>query len=243
MSAFGKHLKIQFKLDFRNKGTLLVFYIIPLAFYAVMGAVFSSIMPQMKQTLGAAMIIFAVTMGAVLGIPPSLVQMRESGTLRAYRVSGVPGYAVLLAASASAFLHLCIVSLVIYLTAPILFGAGTANALGAYLATLIPLILANIALGNMIGVLSKSQSMATILSQAVFLPSLLLSGIMFPADMLPDAFQTLGQLFPASHAMRSFTVAFGTGPFPAEAVALIVGIGLIGAAVALWRFRRISAAV
>ena len=91
MKAFITHLGIQLRLDFRNKGTLLVYYIIPLVFYLVMGAVFSSIMPDNKETLGAAMSIFGITMGAVLGLPPALVEMRQSGTLRAYRVNGVPG--------------------------------------------------------------------------------------------------------------------------------------------------------
>ena len=69
MKAFLNHLRIQFRMDLREKGILLVFYITPLLFYAVMGAVFSSINPATRQTLAASMAIFAVTMGAVLGIP------------------------------------------------------------------------------------------------------------------------------------------------------------------------------
>ena len=240
MKAFINHLGIQLKLDFRNKGTLLVYYIIPLVFYVVMGAVFSSIMPDAKETLGAAMSIFGITMGAVLGLPPTLVEMRESGTLRAYRVNGVPGWAVLLAKSLSACINLIAVAAIIALTAPLLFGAGVPGHLGAYCLTVFLLVFASIALGNLIGVLSKTQSATTILSQAVFLPSLLLSGIMFPAAMLPDALQWAGKIFPASHAMGSLsTWAFGSGPFPA-ANGIILGIGVAGGAIALWRFKRIS---
>lgn len=240
MKAFINHLGIQLRLDFRNRGTLLVYYIIPLVFYIVMGAVFSSIMPDAKETLGAAMSIFGITMGAVLGLPPTLVEMRESGTLRAYRVNGVPGWAVLLAKSVSACINLIVVSLIIALTAPLLFGAGVPGHIGAYCLTVFLLILASVALGNLIGVLAKTQSATTVLSQAVFLPSLLLSGIMFPAAMLPDPLRWLGKIFPASHAMLSLSDwAFGSGPFPA-ANGIILGIGLIGALIALLRFRGIS---
>ena len=241
MKAFITHLGIQLRLDFRNRGTLLVYYIIPLVFYIVMGAVFSSIMPDTKETLGAAMSIFGITMGAVLGLPPTLVEMRQSGTLRAYRVSGVPGWAVLLAKSLSACLNLIAVSAIIAVTAPLLFGAGVPGHIGAYCVTVFLLVVASIAVGILIGVLAKNQSSATILSQAVFLPSLLLSGIMFPASMLPDPLEWLGKVFPASHAMGSLSSwAFGPGPFPAAANGVILGIGIVGAAIALWRFKRIS---
>mgnify|MGYP000365609631 FL=1 len=241
MKAFITHLGIQLRLDFRNRGTLLVYYIIPLVFYVVMGAVFSSILPDAKQTLGAAMTIFGITMGAVLGLPPALVEMRESGTLRAYRVNGVPGWAVLSAKALSACLNLIAISAIIALSAPLLFGAGFPGHIGAYCVTVFLLVLASIAIGLLIGSVAKNQSTTTILSQAVFLPSLLLSGIMFPASLLPEPLQWAGRIFPASHAMQSFSAwAFGPGPFPAAATGVILGIGVLGAAVALWRFRRIS---
>ena len=241
MKAFINHLGIQLKLDFRNKGTLLVYYIIPLVFYLVMGTVFSSIMPDTKETLGAAMSIFGIPMGAVLGLPPALVEMRESGTLRAYRVNGVPGWAVLLTKSLSACLNLIAISAIIALSAPLLFGAGVPGHIGAYCLTVFLLVFASIAIGSLIGVVAKNQSSTTILSQAVFLPSLLLSGIMFPAEMLPDPLLWVGRVLPASHAMRSLTAwAFGPEAFPAGANGIILGIGLIGALIALWRFSRVS---
>ena len=42
-------------------------------------------------------------------------------------------------------------------------------------------------------------------SQLVFLPSIMLSGIMFPTSILPKAFDTIGKIFPATHAMKIMT--------------------------------------
>ena len=42
-------------------------------------------------------------------------------------------------------------------------------------------------------------------SQLIFLPSLMLSGIMFPTSILPKAFDTVGKIFPATHAMKIMT--------------------------------------
>ena len=37
MKAFVAYLGIQFRMDFRNKGTLLTYYFTPLVFFFVMG--------------------------------------------------------------------------------------------------------------------------------------------------------------------------------------------------------------
>ncbi|MDA8441459.1 MAG: ABC transporter permease [Peptococcaceae bacterium] len=205
MKAFLRHLWIQFKMDLRERSTLMIYYLVPLVFYIVMGAVFASINPLMKQTLTATMAIFAVTMGAVLGIPIPIVKMRESGVLRAYRVSGIPGGAVLLIQAVSAFLHLLVVAILILATAPLLFGASYPQSFVAYFSTLGILLFASIALGLLIGALARSQSVATMLSQAIFLPTIMLGGIMFPASMLPKTLMLLGRLLPATYVMQSFS--------------------------------------
>ena len=86
IKAFPIHLWIQFKMDIRERGTLLTYYLLPLIFYFIVGSVFVSINPGSKQTLVFSMTIFAVTMGAVIGMPVPVVRMRESEVLRAYRV-------------------------------------------------------------------------------------------------------------------------------------------------------------
>jgi len=96
------------------------------------------------------MVIFAVTMGAVLGIPIPIVKMRESGVLRAYRVYGIPGWAVLFVQSVSAFLHFLVVSIVIFVTAPLFFGASYPQSLPAYFLSLFILLFASIMLGLLI---------------------------------------------------------------------------------------------
>jgi len=64
------------------------------------------------------MTIFAVTMGAVLGMPAPIVRMRESGVLRGLKVSGVPSWSIFLMQAVSTGKHLTFVALVIFITAP-----------------------------------------------------------------------------------------------------------------------------
>lgn len=239
MKAFLVELGIQFRIDFREKGVLLTFYIVPLLFYLVMGYVFAAINPEAKATLAASMAIFASTMGAILGIPGPIVKMRESGVLRAYRVSGIPGWSVLLVQGISSFLHLLIVASIILITAPLFFGAQIPVNLFGYALVLAVLLLTNISLGLLIGTISKSQSAATMLGQIIFLPSLMLGGIMFPASMLPEPLRLVGKAFPATNAMQSFTqLAYGmdgnSDPYQAIGIILLIGSAAIG--ITAWKF-------
>ncbi|HEX2945371.1 MAG TPA: ABC transporter permease [Clostridia bacterium] len=243
--AFPRHLLLQFKMDIRERGTLLTYYLLPLVFYFIVGSVFVSINPASKQTLAFSMAIFAVTMGAVLGMPVPIVKMREAEVLRAYRVCGIPGFATLLVHAVSAFLHLLIVSVIILTTAPIVFGAGIPDSYAACFAVLVIVLFCNIAIGLLIGVTAKNQSTATLLAQAVFLPTVMLGGIMFPATMLPGALRTAGYIIPSTHAVRSFSgLAFGMNMESGAVLSLLIlaGIGAAAAIVAALRFKAVSRA-
>jgi ABC-2 type transport system permease protein len=205
MKILLEHLVIQFKIDFRDKGNLMTYYLVPLVFYLVMGAVFSSINPETKDTLSASMTIFAVTMGAVLGMPAPIVRMRESGVLRGLKVSGVPSWSVFLMQAVSTGIHLTLVALIIFFTAPPLFDAVWPQNSLAYLVTLAVLIFASLGIGLLIGVLARSQAMAMMLSQAIFLPTMMLSGIMFPSGLLPQPLRLAGYLFPGTYVMQAFS--------------------------------------
>ncbi len=51
----------------------------------------------------------------------------------------------------------------------------------------------------------SANSRATVLwSQLIFLPSMLIGGLMVPISMLPPAVQPLTALLPSSHAMQAF---------------------------------------
>ena len=63
-------------------------------------------------------------------------------------------------------------------------------------------IAANLTLGLVFSSLSKSQFQATQMSFFFFLPSVLLSGFMFPFDAMPEPAQWLGEILPLTHFIR-----------------------------------------
>ncbi|AGK96345.1 ABC transporter permease [Clostridium pasteurianum] len=205
MSAFLYGVVLQWKLDFRNKGVLLTYYVVPLVFFVFMGGIFSSINPTAKDTLIQSMTVFGVTMGAILGAPTPLVELYGSEIKKAYKVGGMPLWVALINNFISAFVHLFIISIVIFFIAPLAFDAKIPVNLALYLLSLTIFIIVCLAVGTVLGLLIKSTSKLTMVSQFIFLPSIMLSGIMFPVNMLPKVLETVGMIFPARWGFKLMT--------------------------------------
>ena len=202
MNCFLYSLVLQWKLDIRSKSLLVTFYIVPLVFFLIMGGIFTSVIPEMGSTLIQSMIVMSVSMGAFLGLPPSLVEIYGSDIKKIYNANGVPIYLGLLTMVLSAFVHLMMTSIVILLLAPILFKASLPTQLPIFLLSLTIYIIVSLSIGSILGLTLKNQAKLTMLAQLVFLPSIMLSGIMFPISLLPDFLQVIGHVFPAYWGYR-----------------------------------------
>ena len=163
-----------------------------------MGGIFTSIMPEMRSTLIQSMIVMSVSMGAFIGLPPSLIETYGSDIKKVYKANGVPIYLGLVTMFLSAFVHLMITCIVIVLLAPILFEATLPTQLPFFFLALAIYIIVSLSIGSVLGLTIKNQAKLTMIAQLVFLPSIMLSGIMFPIDLLPDFLETIGCIFPAS---------------------------------------------
>ena len=202
MNCFLYSLVLQWKLDIRSKSLLVTFYIVPLIFFLIMGGIFTSVIPEMGSTLIQSMIVMSVSMGAFLGLPPSLVEIYGSDIKKIYNANGVPIYLGLVTILLSAFVHLMMTCIVILLLAPILFKASLPTQLPIFLLSLTIYIIVSLSIGCILGLTLKNQAKLTMLTQLVFLPSIMLSGIMFPISLLPDFLQVIGHLFPAYWGYR-----------------------------------------
>ncbi len=202
MNCFLYSLALQWKLDIRSKSLLVTFYIVPLIFFLIMGGIFTSVMPGMRTTLIQSMIVMSVSMGAFLGLPPSLVEIYGSDIKKIYNANGVPIYLGLLTMVFSAFVHLMMTCIVILLLAPILFKASLPTQLPIFLLSLTIYIIVSLSIGSILGLTLKNQAKLTMIAQLVFLPSIMLSGIMFPISLLPDFLQVIGHVFPAYWGYR-----------------------------------------
>ncbi len=198
MKAIIYHTIIQFKLDFRNKDVIVVFYLVPIMFFLFMGNIFTLILADADKYLIQSMTIFSVSMGAMIGMPHPLLEVFSTDVKKAFKVGGIPYFIVVLSNFISAFIHLMIMSIIIYIVAPILFNAQIPSNILRHFMLLAICIVGSLCIGMLLGLFTKSVSKLTMYSQILFLPSIMLSGIMFPNEILPDALQKIGLLFPAT---------------------------------------------
>ena len=198
MGAFLYGIGLQFKMDIRSRSLLVTCYLVPLLFFVVMGGIFTSIMPGSEKTLIQSMTVMGVSMGALIGVPPSLAEIYGTDVRKMYQANGAPLWYGLITLTVSAFIHLLIMSGIILAAAPVMFHAEVPSGLLLYFVKLSLFIIASLGIAGVLGMLEKNQAKLTMLCQAAFLPSILLSGIMFPSNLLPGILEKLGKLFPAA---------------------------------------------
>ena len=202
MNGFLYSLTLQWKLDIRSKSLLVTYYIVPLIFFLLMGGIFTSVMPEMSSTLIQSMIVMSVSMGAFLGLPASLIETYGSDIKKIYKANGVPIHLGLVTMVLSAFVHLTMTCMVILLLAPILFNASLPSQLPLFFLALAIYIFVSLSIGSILGLTVKNQAKLTMIAQLIFLPSIMLSGIMFPITLLPVFLQVIGQVFPSYWGYR-----------------------------------------
>ena len=144
----------------------------------------------------------SVSMGAFVGLPPSLIETYGSDIKKIYKANGVPVCLGLVTMFISVFIHLMITCIVIVLLASILFEAALPTQLPFFFLALAMYMIVSLSIGSVLGLTVKNQAKLTMIAQLVFLPSIMLSGIMFPLDFLPDFLKTIGRIFPASWGYR-----------------------------------------
>ncbi len=239
MTAFANHFSFEFKTGLRSPALLLMNYLFPLAFYAMMGLVMTQINPGFKAALVPAMATFATMVGTVLGLPGPLVEARESGVFRSFKINGVPALSILAIPALTSIFHALIVAAVVAATGPVLFG-GTAPTNWLAFALIVVLSAFTFgALGMLIGVVSTSSRSTVLFSQAIFLPSMLLGGMMVPLDLLPEGARRVAALLPTTHVMQALRgLAYGETTIisPALAVAVLAAGCLLAFGLSVYLF-------
>ena len=233
------HFRYEFRTGLRDATLLLMNYLFQLGFYAMMGLVMIQINPGFKEAIIPAMVVLAAMASALLGLPGPLVESREAGIYRSYRVNGVPAVTVLLMPALTTAFHVLIVSAIIAATAgPLFGGAVPVDWLSFALVTLLT-VLSFAGLGCLIGVVARDSRAVVLLSQAIFLPSTLLGGMMMPLEILPATVRPISLLLPAAHAMQAYEgFAYGLETVSAphlSALALGAG-GVLALGLAIYLF-------
>ncbi len=239
MTAFTNHFLFEFKTGLRNPSAMMVNYLLPLGFYAAMGFVMVEINPTFTELLIPSMIVFAHMSSEILGLPNPLVEAREAGIYRSYKINGIPAISILSTPSISTAIHGLIVSAIVAVTAVPLFDAAKpVNWLALVLVTLL-VAFTFTTLGMLIGVISSSSRAVVLWSQLIYLPSILLGGLMIPIELMPETVQKLSGLLPSTYSMQAFfALAFNqeTAIDPLVSVLVLLASGILAFVLSIYLF-------
>ncbi|HPD93932.1 MAG TPA: ABC transporter permease, partial [Pararhodobacter sp.] len=122
-----------------------------------------------------------------------------------------------------------------------MFGIPFVGSLALILGGVLLFVLALVILGYLISTVSRTQMQAMQITFFFFLPSLMLSGFMFPYRGMPGWAQTLGEIFPLTHFLRlirSVMLKGADAATVADSLAVLTLFVLVFSLVALLRFRR-----
>lgn len=131
--------------------------------------------------------------------------------------------------------------IVVLSTAKLLFDVPFVGSIALLLAAVLIFVLALVLLGYFISTVARTQMQALQLTFFSFLPSIMLSGFMFPFRGMPLWAQWIGEFFPLTHFLRVIRAVMLKGANTHEVTTEIVVLCLFVLAyggVALARFRR-----
>ena len=143
-----------------------------------------------------------LTMTMVMITALAITRERERGTMENLLSMPTRPFEVLLGKIIPYILVGYIQVGLILLAAKILFHVPMVGSLGILLAVAFVFITANLAMGITFSTLAQNQLQAVQMSFFFFLPSLLLSGFMFPFRGMPSWAQHLGEVLPLTHFLR-----------------------------------------
>jgi ABC-2 type transport system permease protein len=160
--------------------------------------------PQRRSAInivpGLVGVILTMTMVLFTGV--AIVRERERGNMELLIATPI-SRSELMVGKVAPYVFIGLVQTTVVLAlGTLLFGVPVAGSLLDVYAAAMLLIVANLSLGLLISTRAQSQFQAMQMTFFVFLPSILLSGFMFPFAGMPQAAQWLAEVLPLTHFLR-----------------------------------------
>ncbi len=143
-----------------------------------------------------------LTMTMIMMTSIAMTRERERGTMENLLATPVRPLEVMLGKIVPYILVGYVQVIVILTAAKFLFQVPMVGSLVLLSTVLILFIATNLAIGFTFSTLARSQMQAMQMTMFFFLPSMLLSGFMFPFRGMPGWAQVLGEVFPLTHFLR-----------------------------------------
>jgi len=225
-SPLWELVKVEGKLALREPTGIIFGIGLPVFLLIVFGSVpvFRNTVPGTSLTTLEIYIpilmITALIMIALFGLPLPLARDREIGWLR--RISTTPvSPTMLLAAQLTVNLILTVIAYVILIAGSVfIFGVNEPFEIPGFVISILLVTIAMMSLGVLIAAVASSQGIAAGIAQGLLYPLLFFAGIYIPPQFLPSYLQTISSFTPVGAAVKALGESM-QGAFP-SAISLLV---------------------
>jgi ABC transporter DrrB family efflux protein len=171
----------------------------------------------------------------------SIVREREQGTLEQLMVTPVRPFGLMLGKLVPYGLIGIVETVTVLTVMRLVFDVPINGSLLLLLALSVLFLFTALAIGLLISTKAQSQIQALQFAWLIMLPSVLLSGFMFPRDSMPSVMRFIGYLVPATHFMeiiRGIVLRGATLVDLLPEVVTLVIMGLVLLVLSAFRFRK-----
>ncbi len=230
MSRFGRQLRAEQLLYWRNRGAAFFTFLLPLILLGLLGVI------GRDQTVDGrpyadyfvpGMLGVAVVMTTFAGLAITLTIRRERGILKRVRGTPLPPVEYLAALVVSTALVLALEALVVLAVGSLLLGVDVPGAWWQIVALVLLGASCFAGLGIAVTRLVPSAEGSSAVVNAIYLPVLIVSGSFYPVDELPAALRLVAEALPLSHLLAALQDVFVDGGVRRSHLA---GLGVL----ALW---------
>ncbi|GAB4293686.1 MAG: ABC transporter permease [Ignavibacteriaceae bacterium] len=161
--------------------------------------------PELKTSkfLVPGLIAMILIVTAVISVALSLVKEKERGTIEQINVSPLSSLELILGKSLPFVLLALLNAGIILIASYFLFGSEVKGSLLLLFLTTLIFLIASTSLGIFISVVSDSQQVAFTLATFIsLLPSLILSGFIFPIESMPEIIQIITNVTPVKFFLK-----------------------------------------
>ncbi|MDE2839548.1 MAG: ABC transporter permease [Chloroflexota bacterium] len=216
-TALRRLIVTELLLALREPGAMFMALILPLAVFLALGFSVGVIeipverdtgvveMFHVRDVLLAGNIAWVAAVFGIIALPQTLVEFRQHGIFRRYRVTPMPSYMLIIAplavGAAVIVVSLALMLVVGWLVLNIRFGGSAAMVALAIFVS----YLAFAALGTAVTARIRNTRTGLGLGLVLFAPMLVLSGAFGPRQAFPTALQLVGDWLPLTHAYDLLT--------------------------------------
>ena len=182
-----------------------------------------------------------LTMTMIIMTSLAMTRERERGTLETLLATPVRPLEVMVGKLLPFILIGALQVLLILSASHILFHVPMEGAFSTLSAGLSVFVIANLAVGFLFSTIARNQMQAMQMSFFFFLPSILMSGFMFPFRGMPDWAQIIGNILPLTHILRIvrgvMLKGIGMAEVWSDLMPIIVFMGVVSS-VAVLRYKQ-----